>query len=310
MDSYAVGESSARIGDLLLQVLKDIARDFTGIDRPEPNREDKTAAANPQVRLSEEGSGKATSINSGEINDKAGSISGRVAESLTGSAAFGGEEIAKNLAMNSVITNATSQLPDNNVSIKNISLFVDSVSALLNDSPVVGKCFADTLVETEVGLSSNKQRVLEQLMLEKGLWPITQASAKNIILQDEEFRNFQFIGLSIDKNNLLYRDMPALEEALTSKKEETLNVIKGLGNSLYERANSLTIPYAGIYADDKPILQLRASQKDEEALLLDKQLKEEQGALEKRLNELQLLIERSTYLQDWLIEGNKTQTGA
>jgi hypothetical protein len=268
-DYCEVGESPVRIENMLVQALKGAARDLTnGIGRHEPEREDKVTAANPGVRVSGDGSWKAAPIS----------------------------------------LKAPLQIPDNDVIIKNITLFIDRVNALLDESDestLVDKACSERSAEIEAGLLSNRQHVPERLSLEKGLLPAIRATLRKTIFQCEEFQNFQFVGLSIEKDNLLHLDVSALEEALTSSKEETLSAIKGLGSSLYERVNYFANPYSGIYADDKNILQLRASQRDEGAVLQDKQLKKEQGALAKRLDELQFLIERSTLLQNWFSEDNR-----
>jgi hypothetical protein len=84
--------------------------------------------------------------------------------------------------------------------------------------------------------------------------------------------------------------------------------MKEFGNTLSERTNYLVHPYAGICLDNRKILQLKASQKDEGESLRDKQLNQEQDALEKRLNELNFLIERSELLTEWF--GKHSGSGA
>ncbi|MBA4389329.1 MAG: hypothetical protein C0399_00100 [Syntrophus sp. (in: bacteria)] len=221
--------------------------------------------------------------------------------------AFGGQEITKSPITNSPITNNSFLPVDNDVILKRLELFVDRVNALLDGDSAVDEVTIDALAGGEPELISEKLHLLRLQTRDAGIGPVVQAAVKKIIFEYEEFQKAQMIGLSIEKNNLLRLDMPTLEGAISSNREETLNTIKGLGSSLYERINYFVHPYAGIYADDKQILQLRASQKDEGALLLDKQLNKEQGGLEKRLNELQLLIERSTLLKQWFTEDNAVQ---
>ena len=112
------------------------------------------------------------------------------------------------------------------------------------------------------------------------------------------------IGLSLAKNGALHLDTSVLISQMTSNKEETVNAMKGLGSTMYERINYLMHPFAGMYIDDTQVLQLRAAQKDEGASLPDRELQKEQSSLEKRLNELKLLIERSRLLTEWFVQNS------
>jgi hypothetical protein len=231
---------------------------------------------------------------------------------------FGGQEITKSPitknitnsttnTMNIPITNNFTAPADNNEVFKRLALFVDRVNTLFDEERTVEELSVDARSGGEAESMSGKLHLLRLQTRDAGMGPVVQAAVKKIIFENEELQQARIIGLSIEKSNLLRLDRPTLEDALASNKEETLSTLKGFGNSLYERINYFVHPYAGIYADNKEVLQLRASQKDESALLLDKQLNKEQVGLEKRLNELQLLIERSTLLKQWFAEDNATQ---
>ncbi len=205
------------------------------------------------------------------------------------------------------ITNNFNPPVDNDMVLKRLALFVDRVNVLLDGETVVDEIPANTPSGGDEEQMSGRLNLLQLQTRDAGTGPIVQAAVKKIIFANEEFQKAQAIGLSIGKNNLLRLDASTFEGALASNKEETLSTLNGLGSSLYERINYFVHPYAGIYTDNKEVLQLRASQKDESALLLDKQLNKEQGGLEKRLNELQLLIERSILVKQWFAEDNATQ---
>jgi hypothetical protein len=228
--------------------------------------------------------------------------------------AFGGQEISKSPITNNSMTNTNIPITnnfnppvDNDVVFKRLALFVDRVNVLLDGETVVDEIPVNAPSDGDTESMSGRLNLLRLQTRDAGTGPIVQAAVKKIIFANEEFQKAQVIGLSIGKNNLLQLDASTFEGAFASNEEETLNTLKGLGNSLYERINYFVHPYAGIYADNKEVLQLRASQKDESALLLDKQLNKEQGGLEKRLNELQLLIERSTLVKQWFAEDNAPQ---
>jgi hypothetical protein len=129
-----------------------------------------------------------------------------------------------------------------------------------------------------------------------------QNAVKKVFSEFEDLPNAESIGLSLGKNGSLHLDTSILVSQLTSNKGETINGMKGLGNTIYERINYLMHPYAAMYVDDKNILQLRAAQKDEGASLPDRELSKEKSTLEKRLNELKLLIERSRLLSEWFTQ--------
>ncbi len=236
-----------------------------------------------------------------------------IQEALSAKVFGGGQEITKSPVTNNPTTNSPNTnnntptiniphvLADNDDVLKRVTLFVDRVNALLGEDGEVDGVPVNALSGGETESMSGKLHLLQMQTRDAGIGPIVQTAVKKIIFENEEFQQARIIGLSIEKN-LLRLDIHTLEGGLSSNKEETLNTLKGLGNSLYERINYFVHPYAGIYADNKEILQLRASQKDEGAQLLDKQLNKEQGGLEKRLNELQLLIERSTLLKQWFTE--------
>lgn len=250
-------------------------------------------------------------VNAQMIQRRAVKISENAKDDITDEAvsftASGGQEIAKSPVADSPVMSIAAPSVDNDIVLKRLALFVDRVNVLLGSDATADEGSVDAPAGGEPELLSEKLHLLRLQTQEAGTGPIVQGAVKKIIFENEEFLQARIIGLSIEKNNLLRLDMPSLEGALASNKEETLNTIKGLGNSLYERINYFVHPYAGVYADNKEVLQLRASQKDESALLLDKELNMERGGLEKRLNELQLLIERSTLVKQWFAEDNATQ---
>ena len=191
----------------------------------------------------------------------------------------------------------------NDMIVGKVIRFVESLNTILSGDTTVDEMPDET---SPAGASLEKLRLLQTKSPE--IQTAIQNVAKKILGEYEETPNVESISLSFGKNGLLHLDTSVLESDLVSKKEETLNTIKGFGSTLYDRINYFVHPYAGMYLDDKNILQLRATRKDEGASLLNKQLNQEQGALEKRLNELKLLIERSALLTEWF--GKHSDSGA
>jgi hypothetical protein len=194
-------------------------------------------------------------------------------------------------------------LANNDVIVGTATRLVDQVSELLNADGTVKEALyemaPDGTVSSEV--SSEKLRLLQARSPE--VHAAVQNAVKKVFSQFGDLPNAESIGFSLGKNGSLRLGTSILVSQLTSSnKEETINVMKGLGSEIYERINYLMQPYTGMYSDDKNILQLRAVQKDEGASLPDKELSKEQSTLEKRLNELKLLIERSRRLTEWFTQ--------
>jgi hypothetical protein len=191
---------------------------------------------------------------------------------------------------------------DNDMIVGKAVKFVDQLNALLNGDGTVDNVLDETVSDRTVysGVSVETLYLLQRSSPE--IRTAIQNAAKKVIGEFEDIGNIESMGFSRGKNGSLHLDTSILLSQLTSRKEEAVNVMKGFGNTIYERINYFMHPYAGIYIDDKNILQLRATQKDEGASLLNKELKKEQSSLEKRLNELKLLIERSRLLTEWFTQ--------
>ena len=143
-------------------------------------------------------------------------------------------------------------------------------------------------------VSSEKLHLLQ--MRSPEVHAAVQNVVKKVFSEFEDLPNTESIGLSLGKNGSFRVETSILFSQLTSNKEETINVMKEFGSALSERINYFVHPFAGAYLDDRDVLRLKASQKNEGASLPDKELSKEQSNLEKRLNELKLLIERSRLL--------------
>jgi hypothetical protein len=235
-------------------------------------------------------------------------IDGKNANGLTGDSEgeLKGTTLNTGFGQGELKNNPTAGFPllpfDNDMIVGKAVKFVDQLNALLNGDGTVDEVLDETVFDGTVpsGVSVEKLRLLQRSSPE--IRTAIQNVAKKVIGEFENISNIESIGLSRGKNGSLHLDTSILLSQLTSRKEETVNVMKGFGNTIYERINYFMHPYVGIYIDDKNILQLRAAQKDEGASLLNKELKKEQNSLEKRLNELKLLIERSRLLTKWFTQ--------
>jgi len=188
---------------------------------------------------------------------------------------------------------------DDDLSISRIVTFIGRLNMLFNGNGTV-----DTVLDESVSDGTVPSTVsLKKLHLLQTRFPQARAVIQNVLKkvfgEFEEISGLESIGFLLGKHGSLCFDTSILVSQLTSNEEETINVMKGFGNAAYERINYLMHPCAGMYINDKNILQLRAAQKDEGASLPNRELSKEQNNLEKRLNELKLLIERSRLLTEW-----------
>jgi hypothetical protein len=209
-------------------------------------------------------------------------------------------------ATNDVIVGTATRLVDQVRALLNAdgtaTRLVDQVRALLNADGTVNEALDETVPDETASseVSPEKLRLLQTRSPE--VRAVVQNAVKKVFNEFEDLPNAESIGFSLGKNGSLRLRTSILVSQLTSNRGETINVMKGLGSEIYDRINYLMQPYTGVYIDDKNILQLRALQKDEGASLPDKELSKEQGTLEKRLNELKLLIERSRRLNEWFTQ--------
>lgn len=188
---------------------------------------------------------------------------------------------------------------DNNVVTSKIHAFVERLNALLSGNGTID----EALDGTTAGGTATSDVSMEKLHLLQRRSPEIRAAIQNIgkkiFAEFENISDIQLTGLSLGKNGSLRLDTSFLASQLTSNKDETVNAMRGLGNTIYERINYLMHPCTGMYVNDKNILQLKATQEDERASLPERELSKEQSALEKRFNELRLLIESSRLLAEW-----------
>jgi hypothetical protein len=188
---------------------------------------------------------------------------------------------------------------DNNVIISKIVTFVERLNILLSGDGTTDEASEERVPDGTASPAASLEKLRLLSTRSHAVRDVIQDILKRVFGELEETPGLESIGLSFGKNGSLRFDPSILISQLTSNKEETINVMKGLGNTIYERTNYLIHPYSAMYIDDKDILQLSAARKDEGASLPERELNKEQSKLEKRLNELKLLIERSRLLTEW-----------
>jgi len=188
---------------------------------------------------------------------------------------------------------------ENEKIVSKTEAFVNHLNMLLGENANTSGASDDVTIDAELfsEISPDNVRLLQTRSPE--MRAVVQNITKKIFSKFEEFLGIELTGLSPKENGMLSLNTSTLVSQLTSNREETIDAVKGFGNTLFDRINYLMNPYAGIYVDDKNILSMRAAQKDEGASFQEKEMQKEQNSLEKRLNELKILIEDSQLLTEW-----------
>jgi hypothetical protein len=116
---------------------------------------------------------------------------------------------------------------------------------------------------------------------------------------------YQALGFSVNKHGLINVDNNVLRSQLASNREETFKIVGNMAAMLSDRINYLINPFAVAYLNDINVQILKGAQKNEGSTMDGKELQREQDALEKKLNELRLLIEDSQIITDWFRKENE-----
>ncbi|MCX5810545.1 MAG: hypothetical protein NTX36_14465 [Proteobacteria bacterium] len=110
------------------------------------------------------------------------------------------------------------------------------------------------------------------------------------------------MGIFLEKNGLLSVSKQSLEYRMNANVNDTVNVLKNVCDTLYERIHLLINAGAQMYAVSEKTQWGRGNGTGKAQALLDKSFKEQQEALESKLNTVKVLIEGSYSLQGFLLQ--------
>jgi hypothetical protein len=112
------------------------------------------------------------------------------------------------------------------------------------------------------------------------------------------------MGIFLEKNGLLSVSKQSLEYRMNANGNDTVNVLKNVCDTLYEKIHLLIHAGAQMYAAPEKTQWGRGNGTGKaQQALLDKSFKEQQEALESKLNTVKALIEGSYGLQGFLLQG-------
>ncbi|MCX5815085.1 MAG: hypothetical protein NTX75_02430 [Proteobacteria bacterium] len=169
-----------------------------------------------------------------------------------------------------------------------VILLVDSINQVLSDidKEVAGmREQPDVSHRQTIELSGIKKDIINVVLLGSDD-SVSEAVAK--------------IGIFLEKNGLLSVNKQSLEYRMNANVNDTVNVLKNVCDTLYERIHLLINAGALMYAVSEKTQWGRGNGTDKAQALLDKSFKEQAEALESKLNTVKVLIEGSYSLQGFL----------
>lgn len=114
------------------------------------------------------------------------------------------------------------------------------------------------------------------------------------------------MGIFLEKTGLLSVNKQSLEYRMNANVNDTANVLKNVCDTLYERIYLLINADTQRYAAQESTKWGRGNGTDKTQTLLDKSFREQQEALEKKLNTINALIEGSYSLQGFFLQLSPT----
>jgi len=118
--------------------------------------------------------------------------------------------------------------------------------------------------------------------------------------ENSTYKTLSSIGINFGKDGTLKLDTSKFSSALTSNREEAINILRTFGDSLYEKLNILVDPYTGTLTGIKTGIEKELKRIDEKIGELEERFEREKEMLEKKYAALELLISESNLLKDWM----------
>jgi flagellar hook-associated protein 2 len=129
------------------------------------------------------------------------------------------------------------------------------------------------------------------------------------VSENSTYKTLSSIGINFGKDGTLKLDTSKFSSALTSNREEVINVLRTFGDSLYDKLNVLIDPYTGTLTSIKTGIENELSRIDEKIGELEERFEREKEVLEKRYAALELLISESNLLKGWMENQVKAMFG-
>jgi len=116
------------------------------------------------------------------------------------------------------------------------------------------------------------------------------------------------IGISYQKDGTLSIDSAKLSTALAANSDETVKVLKNLGDSLYSNLHGFVDPGSGTLVNATKSIQNKMTTIDTKISELEARYERERTVMETRFNALEVLISRSNTTRSWLTQQSAALT--
>jgi len=110
------------------------------------------------------------------------------------------------------------------------------------------------------------------------------------------------IGISFQKDGTLSLDSAKLTNAISTNRQEAINVLKSLSDSLYEKMNLYVDPYLGTIKKIQDSINANTTSINERLDEINDRFERQKEILEKKFNALELLISTSNLTKNWLTQ--------
>jgi len=110
------------------------------------------------------------------------------------------------------------------------------------------------------------------------------------------------IGISFQKDGTLSIDNDKLTSAISTNRQETIDVLKSLNDSLYKKMDLYVDPYSGSIKLIQDSITANTTSIKERLDAIDSRFERQKEILEKKFNALELLISTSNMTKNWLTQ--------
>lgn len=116
------------------------------------------------------------------------------------------------------------------------------------------------------------------------------------------YTNASSIGISFKQDGTLNLDSAKLMNTLSTNRQETINVLKSMSDSLYERMNLYVDPYSGTLKQIRDSIEANTASINKRLDEINDRFERQKEILEKKFNALELLISTSNITKNWLTQ--------
>jgi flagellar hook-associated protein 2 len=123
------------------------------------------------------------------------------------------------------------------------------------------------------------------------------------------YKTLSSLGITFGKDGTLSVNSGTLTGALAANREETLNALKSVSDTLYKQLNVFVDPYTGTLSSTKSSIDASIARIDKKIAEINERLERQRIVLEKKYNSLEVFISKSNLLKSWLTQQTDYMTG-